>query len=148
MTPYGITDLCHHSGNGLPPIWHQAITWTNDDLPVLSTRPLWNKLQQNSNQNSKAILQVNVHMQGCQPPKYFFRIFDNFSVSLTLFLIRLKTVILATSYLLWWDPLAPSGNSSGFFRYYRNRKWGRARVTTTCGREKNTCRSIATITRN
>ena len=68
-----------------------------------------------------------------------FRIFDNFSVSLNLFLIRLKTVIMATSYLLWWDPLAPSENSSGFFRYYRNRKCGRARVTTTCGREKNEC---------
>ena len=66
-----------------------------------------------------------------------FRIFNNFSVSLNLFLSRLKTVIMATSYLLWWDPLAPSGNSSGFFRYYRNRKWGRACVTTTCGREKN-----------
>ena len=65
-----------------------------------------------------------------------FRIFNNFSVSLILFLSRLKTV---TSYLLWWDPLAPSGNSSGFFRYCRNRKWGRARVTTTCGREKNEC---------
>ena len=68
-----------------------------------------------------------------------FRIFYNFSVPLNLFLIRLKTVIMATSYLLWWDPLAPSGNSSGFFRYYRNRKWGRARVTTTFGREKNEC---------
>ena len=66
-----------------------------------------------------------------------FRIFNNFSVSLNLFLISLKPVIMATSYLLWWDPLASSGNSSGFFRYYRNRKWGRARVTTTCGREKN-----------
>ena len=48
-----------------------------------------------------------------------FRILNIFSVSLNLFLIRLKTVIMATSYLLWW---APSGNSSGFFRYYRNRK--------------------------
>ena len=68
-----------------------------------------------------------------------FHIFNYFSVSLNLFLIRLKTVIMATSYLLWWDPLAPSGNSSGFSRYYQNRKWGRACVTTTCGREKNEC---------
>ena len=68
-----------------------------------------------------------------------FLIINNFSVSLNLFLIRLKTVIMATSYLLWWDPLAPSGNSGEFFRYYRNRKWGRACVTTTCGREKNEC---------
>ena len=57
-----------------------------------------------------------------------FRILSNFSVSLNLFLIRLKTVIMATSYLLWWDPLAyctPNGNSSRFFRYYRNRKLGK-----------------------
>ena len=47
---------------------------------------------------------------------------SNFSVSLNLFLARLKTFIMATSYLLWWDPSTPSGNSSGFFRYYRNRK--------------------------
>ena len=40
-----------------------------------------------------------------------FHIWNNFSVSLNLFLIRLKTVIMATSYLLWWDPLAPSENS-------------------------------------
>ena len=31
----------------------------------------------------------------------------------------------STSYLLWWDPSTPSGNSSGYFRYYRNRKWGK-----------------------
>ena len=48
-----------------------------------------------------------------------FRILSNFSVSLNRFLTRLKT----TSYLLWWDPSTPSGNSSGLFRYYRNRKW-------------------------
>ena len=88
----------------------------------------------------------NPHPRAANLQKYVFRIlwknvriFNNFSVSLNLFLIRLKTVIMATFYLLWWDPLAPSGNSSGFFRYYRNRKWGRACVTTTCGREKNEC---------
>ena len=85
-------------------------------------------------------------LQGCQPLKYFFRIFwknfrilINFSVSLNLFLARLKTFIMATSYLLWWDPSTPSGNSSGFFRYYRNRKLARTHATTTCGREKIEC---------
>ena len=80
-------------------------------LKYLSTKPPW---------------------QGCQPLRYYFRILlkkfrilSNFSVSLNLFPTRLKTFIMATSYLLWWDPSTPSGNYSGFFRYYRNRKWGK-----------------------
>ena len=40
----------------------------------------------------------------------------------------LKPFILATSYLLWWDPSTPSGNSSGFFQYYRNRKLARKQL--------------------
>ena len=56
---------------------------------------------------------------------FFFHILSNFFVSLNLFHIRLKTFIRATSYLLWWEPLAystPSRNSSGFFQYYYTRK--------------------------
>ena len=47
---------------------------------------------------------------------------SNFSVSLNLFLTRLKTFIMAPSYLLWWDLSTPSGNSSGFFWYLQEQE--------------------------
>ena len=114
--------------NGL--VWDCGNSSTN----TLELMQSWNKPLMSSYHINRAVNLQNTSSVFCLKN---FLIFDNFFVSLNLFLIRLKTVIMATSYLLWWDPLAPSGNSSGFFRYYRNRKWGRARVTSTCGREKN-----------
>ena len=54
MTPYGILSFCSiSSDNVLFPWWHQAITWTDPDLSLISKQKTYRKVSNIRRTNSQ-----------------------------------------------------------------------------------------------